>query len=365
MSAEPRFGRALSCPPMVEPTTGSGRALNIAAGLGLWALLVLASAPSQIQTVERQLVASSPDQFRSTPGSVRSWDVKTQARPGPFPNVFRLPYPPEWLSPEGEAARPLALFIDARRAAWLPEEPFFDQLDPERIYAYIREPKSQSLFVVCPRDSGCSRVEFVRHSIPARVALAASLEQISRPAAFRIVVEFLLFGILVWFASNRLSRPWLAGLILFLAASLYLAEGPDANPGLTGTLAVGLALLAGPARSLVRQGFDWSSRVCRPGAVVALPHGRNRRTHPRRSLPRRTLRPLRLQSERDRWIFLFPQCSCSGSIVRDERRRSVLLSIAARERHTLTPRKTLSHRFALHRRRTALSSRRDVTENGQ
>ncbi len=237
-----------------------GRAV---AGLTVWSMLFLASAGPQIAGLEEQLVLTAPSQFASFPSAIRHYDVKTQARPGPLPHVFRLPYPAEWMSRDGDAVRPLAVFIDGRPAAWRPEEPYFDQLDPQRLYAYLREAKSQSLFVVCPQNRGCEQVEIVRDTAASRLALAWSYGEVSRPLALRLCGEGLLFGVLAFLVARRLTPAFLAGLVVFQAAILFLGSWVgDKALALVGLVAI--ALLAAPTLSLVQLGIAWASRTCEP-----------------------------------------------------------------------------------------------------
>jgi hypothetical protein len=204
---------------------------------GLWLFLTCLVAWGDVDRFLRGLSPLSPEPFISFPKAIRSFAIEKDARPGPLPHVFRLKYPSEWLEDGAAIPRPLAVFVDGNKAAWLLEEPAFAQLGPERAYAYVRDSTSRSLFVVCPQDAGCVRVDVIRDGLGGRMALARSAPGATgvflATLSFKAVLLGLLLGGLTrlgpallrlgpvseWSEGRRYA---VAGLGLVLAASAPL-----------------------------------------------------------------------------------------------------------------------------------------------
>jgi hypothetical protein len=238
---------------------------------GLLAWLSLRPAASALNL---SLVAGSLSDFALAPSSVRSFAVRSDSRPGPLPQVFRFTYPPDWLNAKGESAPPIAVFVDGRRAAWLEEEPYFEQLSGMRTYAYLREPASRSFFVVCPTAPavGCDRVDVVRNSLAARLALAWSLRDIVGPKTARLLIELLPLGALVALASKRLALPWLGVLLgVELVIALTEAVPPEKLRLGIAVLFLGLALaLKSISRGIERMAGAVENAVLEPRIGISL-----------------------------------------------------------------------------------------------
>ncbi len=216
----------------------------MAAGLVLWAPLAFMAARPELVTLGQQVVPESPVPFASFAGRFRSFTIAKDARPGPLPHIFRLTYPVDWLDGKRESSRPLAVFIDDRKAIWLTEEPSFDQPGPPRVYAYLREPKSQSFFVGCPPATGCDRVDIVRDDATTRFALAWASRGLIGPSLARVALALALLAVFAWLLLRRLSDGLLGGV---LALEVWIAMNSDAGQGqipvLISVVASGGALL--------------------------------------------------------------------------------------------------------------------------
>jgi hypothetical protein len=246
---------------------GLGRRL---AGLVLLLQLALPIILPQVADLDRSLVPDVAVDSSVFQGSFRSFAIDKETRPGPLPRVRRLTYPREWLDGQGQSSAPLAVFIDGRRAAWLQEEPYFEHLGPSRIYAYLREPASQSLFVVCREDVQCARVDLIRDDMGARVALAWKSRGDVIPTLTRIALELVLAALLIRFVSVRLSGLSLAILIL-AEGGLALGADPD-QEGARAMRALALILIAlvfSPALAGLKQFLQWCQHVLEQPAGVA------------------------------------------------------------------------------------------------
>jgi hypothetical protein len=261
-----RTDRGLSALALKNPEN-VGRGI---AGLVLFVQLSLPVILPQLAALDRNLVPDSPFDSSIFPASFRSFAIEKEARPGPLPRVRRLAYPREWLDTNGQSKAPLAVFIDGRRAAWLPEEPYFDQLGPSRIYAYLREASSQSLFVVCPEDVRCLRVDLIRDDVGARIALGWKSRNVAVPVFGRILAELVLAALLVGFALKHLSGLAL-GVLLGAESWLLISADPDQEGARTiRALALVLfALVLPPALSMMKIALNWSLRVMGEPAGVA------------------------------------------------------------------------------------------------
>lgn len=239
-----------------SPAPGQGipeRLGRATGGFTLFALLVLSTMGPELLDLDRLLLQNSPPPSSSSPDSLRSFAIPRDARPGPLPYVFRFAYPADWLTRNGESAPPLAVFIDGRRAVWLPEEPLFEQLGTERIYAYLREAKSQSFFVVCPQGVGCARVDIVRDDAGARLALAWIFRDVAAPVLARLALLLALLVFLTWLLLKRLSGWLLAGLIAVLVWMVFVRGTGRAGSPEMPILVAGAALLVTPLLAAVQR----------------------------------------------------------------------------------------------------------------
>ncbi len=175
----------------------------------------------------------SADLFAGLPDSVARLDPSL-ALPGPVDRVLRFAYPEKWL--EGSGARPpLVLLVNGRPAAWLAEEPRFEDLSTERPYGYMRLPGGQSIFVVCPMP-GCATVTFVQDEFATRWVQWSRQqpEMLSALALFGLCLLLVAFSLAFELAS-RLSTP---SFLAFTGFMLVLAVLAPSAP---------LALLYPPA----------------------------------------------------------------------------------------------------------------------
>jgi hypothetical protein len=246
---------------------------NAGRGIAGLVLLLLLSVPiilPQLADLDRNLVPDTAFDSSIFQGSFQTYSIEKDARPGPLPRVRRLAYPREWLDEKGQSKAPLAVFIDGRRAAWLHEEPYFEYLGATRIYAYLREAASQSLFVVCPENERCSRVDLIRDDAGARIALAWKFPKVVVPVIGRILLELVLAALLIGFALRHLSGIAL-GVLLVTESWLLAGAGPD-HDGARTLWALGLvlcALVLAPALALMKRALNWSVRVMNEPAGVA------------------------------------------------------------------------------------------------
>jgi hypothetical protein len=248
-----------------------GRTSRRALAFVLWCALLQQAVKPELERLLGPMQATSPSAFLSAPDSVRQYSIREDARPGPLPNVFRLPYPPAWLNGEGEPSRPLAAFVDGRRAAWLAEEPAFDRLNADRAYAYIRDTKGQSIFVVCPQEAGCSRLDFIRDTLGARIALRRSRGELGMWEAVVTSLKVVALSLVAWTAFMRLGSGLLVSLVI---AEALMVAGVSVIPwwtGLSGSLALA-ALALGFQEARTRIGRESLTRFASPlGGLILAP----------------------------------------------------------------------------------------------